>query len=467
VGHRLLGRARKPTEGSFDFTFFTPDANGNYSGKIDLHQQGGGYNGHFSWSHMRGDGDAFENVNDRLKITGRWSLDRQLHQWTRVWVHLPDHAAWTEQAAYEIDLGNGQKRTRYLPQRRYENGWVPLGVFDVQGVPAVSLSNKVTKATGVNVDDVAWDSVGFQPLDAKPKDFVVALGDSYSSGEGAGDYAAWSDHDGDDEEFRNGCHQSSNAWIRKTTLPGDGSSIGDRIAANSTGLDFHFLACSGAETKDVLPGGQGQFGLVSQLDSGYLDENTTLVTLSIGGNDMRFGDIITACALQGECQDKVLGGDSTGMLEASRERLASVLPQRLDAVIEQVSLRSPHARIVLVGYPRLFDIGATCILVSDLNMPWLNEVSDGLREVIAEASASPSPTAEVSFVDPQPTFQGRTLCTAESGLTGLVFDFTPGDKPFEVGKTYVSQQSVHPNISGSDMYARTVERELQEAQDSR
>jgi len=70
------------------------------------------------------------------------------------------------------------------------------------------------------------------------------------------------------------------------------------------GLDFHFLACSGAETQNLLPyytvgtpkpvnaegqtGRYGQAGTVSQLDAGYLDENTTLVTLSIGGNDMRF-----------------------------------------------------------------------------------------------------------------------------------------------------------------------------------
>lgn len=167
------GCARKATSGSFRFTFHTPDANDNYSGKIDLHQQGGGYNGHFSWSHMRGDRDPFDNVNDRLKITGRWSLDRALNQWTRVWVHLPDHAAWSEQAAYAIELGNGETRTRSLPQRRYKNSWVPLGVFNMRGVPAVSLSNKVTKDHRTNLDDVAWDAVGFEPLAAKPRDFVV------------------------------------------------------------------------------------------------------------------------------------------------------------------------------------------------------------------------------------------------------------------------------------------------------
>ncbi len=58
---------------------------------------------------------------------------------------------------------NGQSRTRYLPQRRYENVWVPLGVFLMNGTPSVSLSNKVTVDQGAKIDDIAWDAVGFQP----------------------------------------------------------------------------------------------------------------------------------------------------------------------------------------------------------------------------------------------------------------------------------------------------------------
>lgn len=456
------GCARKPTSGSFRFTFFSPDANGNYSGKIDLHQQGGGHNGHFYWSHMRADGDPFDNVNDRLKITGRWSLDRALNQWTRVWVHLPDHAAWTEQAAYSIELGNGQTRTRHLPQRRYANSWVPLGVFQMQGNPAVSLSNKVSKDHQVNVDDIAWDAVGFEPLAAKPKDFVVGLGDSYSSGEGAGAYAAWSDHDGDDADIRNGCHQSANSWIHKTRLPGDTSSIGEKAASRSAALDFHFLACSDAVTADVLPGGRGQYGLVSQLDSGYLDENTTLVTLSIGGNDMKFGPIVTTCVLALDCRDHVLDGDTTGALESSRQRLKDVLPTRLAEVLMEIKRRAPRASIALVGYPRLFDVGTDCILIGEGNRPWLNEIANGVSDVMrAAAAAASTPSQRVTFTDAQSTFAGHTLCTPVSAINGFVLEFTPGDKPLSLpDNSYVSQQSVHPNDYGTSLYARALESTL-------
>lgn len=456
--------ARKSTSGSFRFTFHTPDANGNYSGKIDLHQQGGGFNGHFYWSHMRGDRDPFDNVNDRLKITGRWSLDRALNQWTRVWVHLPDHAAWSEQAAYVIELGNGETRTRYLPHRRYKNSWVPIGVFNMRGVPAVSLSNKVTKDHRTNLDDVAWDAVGFEPLAAKPKDFVVGLGDSYASGEGAGAYAAWSDHDGDDEKIRNGCHQSANSWIHKTRLPGDTASIGEKTAARSAALDFHFLACSGAETGHLMPGGSGQYGLVSQLDSGYLDENTTLVTLSIGGNDMKFGPTIQTCINAVDCRNHVLEGDTLGVLEASRQRLKNVMPDRLTRTIAEIRRLAPNATIALVGYPRLFDIATDCILIGWANRDWLNEIADGLRDVLrTTATKADAPIRRVLFTDAQSRFAGHTLCTAQSGINGFVMDFTPGDLPFSLPDgNLVSQQSVHPNDFGTSLYARALEATLSE-----
>lgn len=461
------GCSRRSTQGSFQFEFFSPGANGSYSSKVDLHQQGGGFNAHFYWTHMRKSPDSVDNINDRLKIVGRWSLGQSLNQWTRVWVHLPDHAAWSEQAAYKIELGNGQTRTRYLPQRRYANTWVPIGVFQMNGVPAVSLSNMVTKNDGVNEDDIAWDAVGFQPLSAKPADFVVGLGDSFSSGEGAGDYAAWSDHDGDDSDTRNACHQSKDAWIRKLSLPSSGSpTIGSRESSIASSLDFHFLACSAAETKHLLPSnqsGSGQYGLVSQLDAGYLDENTTLVTLSVGGNDLRFGDIVLGCVNVGYCGDNVLANDSQGMYAATMSRLDTVLPNRLANVLSTIKLKAPNAKIVLVGYPRLFDAGTACMLISTQNQGWLNTVSNKLAQVMAAAAtAANEPSHRVIFADPQHAFQGRTLCTVNSGFNAIQPIVTPGDLPWGIwpGQTLASAESGHPNDAGTVLYSVAVQAAL-------
>ncbi|GAB2690850.1 hypothetical protein GCM10027071_00060 [Microbacterium marinum] len=487
----------RPSTGSFEFTFPFAEANGSYPAKIDVHQQGGGFNGHFYFARMHKE-NADINAGDRLKVTGEWSLGQSLNQWTRVWVHMPSYAAWTPQAGYTVTYGPNESQTRYLPQRRYANEWVPLGVFDVNGVPTVSMTNLVTDVNpedprGAGIDDVAWDAVAFEPLSSKPEHFVVALGDSYSSGEGAGAYEPWSDNNGNDAEKRNRCHQSDNAWVRKSTIPGETQSIGALSDASSSKMDFHFLACSGAESEHLLPyhsvagakpsngwgenGRFGQNGMVSQMDAGYLDENTTLVTLSIGGNDMHFAGVISECAGStvmpaghDNCSHKILSGDTDSIVVASEERLQSELPDSIDTVLNEVRLRAPNASIVLMGYPKLFETGSTCITVAAVNKGWLNELSDGIQDVMDSATdAVDSPSARAVSVSPQAAFAGKNLCVANgSGITGLEFGLTRGEPAvffagdFRIVSTQgvVSQTSVHPNNLGTDYFSSALEEAL-------
>ncbi|MCM2580141.1 GDSL-type esterase/lipase family protein, partial [Streptomyces meridianus] len=91
----------------------------------------------------------------------------------------------------------------------------------------------------------------------------VALGDSYSSGLGAGSYDSAS---GD-------CKRSN-------------ASYPALWAANNAPASFSFTACSGATTDDVLA---GQLGPVNS--------STGLVSMSIGGNDAGFADVMTTCVL--------------------------------------------------------------------------------------------------------------------------------------------------------------------------
>lgn len=470
---------KKTTQGSFQFQFYSPDSGGHYPGKIDLHQLGSGFNGHMYFTHMRKSGDTVNNLNNRLKITGTWTLGQALHQWTRVWIHVPDHAAWTDQAAYTINFGNGQSQTRYLQQKVYANQWIPIGVFAVDGVPSVSLSNISTTGVDADVDDVAWDAVGFQPLAAKPAHFVVALGDSFSSGEGAGAYYPSSDHDGTVAGARNACHQSTNSWTRKATLPGESSTIGALADARSASMDFQFLACSGAETENLLPyyttgslkptnldaqnGSVGQYGMVSQLDAGYLDANTTLVTLSIGGNDLRFVPIVQKCVLAGMCADIPLEGDYVGMEEASHARLESGIPLSVGLVIQYIQQKAPNAKIVLMGYPPLFSGGTGCILINDSNATWLNGLSAGLKDAMQEiAENRDSPAHRVTFADPTAHFNTHSMCnpTSGAGINSLLTTMTAGDQTWGIllpNTAPVSSESVHPNNMGTSLYAYALE----------
>ena len=498
---------RRATVGSFSLSFGSPNSYGLYPSKVDFHQQGGGFNGHFYFAHMQ------HSSKQQRHVTGTWDRGANLSgKWTRVWVHLPDYAGWTQQAGYTIDLGDGTTQKRYLPQRRYKNEWVSLGVFQMKGSPKVSLSNVLVdeSTTGriwadgrsqdiEGYDNVAWDAVGFQVLPGKPDDFVVALGDSYASGEGAGDYVPWSDNNGSNPKARNACHQSLNAWIRRTTLPGDSTSLGARADAVDDELDLQFLACSGGETENLLPyyhagsssaprnaegqtGRYGQFGTVSQLDAGYLDANTTLVTLSIGGNDMRFGPLLAACIIANfagtkddwrlaDCSPAVLEGDSLPAQAASKDRVDNELPGSLITVVQEVRRRAPNARIAIFGYPKLFETATSCVQINEVNKGWLNTLADDINAKISEVAAileaNDAPgSPEIFFVDTQAYFTGKNLCTGTgSGLTGLEFTAPPGEDPqfpwpwprIVVDDNYASQTSVHPNKNGTSFYARALE----------
>lgn len=487
------GCAQQASNGSFTFAF-GQNSTGQPIAKTDLHQLGAGFNAHFFFAHTRGSGDP---LGAGLSVVGKWTLDRSLQQWTRIYVHLPELAAWTQQAAYTIDLGNGQKQTRYLPQRVGTNKWVSLGVFQVSGTPSVTLSNRTFDGDGV--DDVAWDAVAFQPLPAKPKDIVVALGDSYSSGEGTGVYYAETDNNGQipdgatQNRFQNACHRSPDAWTRKAALPGNSTSVGQRADSHDVSMDYHMVSCSGAVTYNLLPRhsavsapvnsagrpGEGQYREVSQLDAGYLDASTTLVTLSIGGNDVEFGPTIEACVLPArDCmQDSPKDRPGVTRLDWSLSYTDQELTQDTLLVLREVKKKAPNARIVLMGYPVVVeqqnpsdfcsqDPSPSCEDPSQfcaMNIsPWeLNDIKTVSSNLAAKqqmlVQSARSEGINVSFVDTRSAFSGKSACAASSdrAINELILARTPGENQSRqwYGPYGPSAQSFHPNQLGTNLYA--------------
>ncbi|MER5702275.1 SGNH/GDSL hydrolase family protein [Micromonospora sp. NPDC002296] len=235
--------------GSFGLNFatFTQfDGDVVTPGKVDFHQIGAGFGGHFWFSHTY---KQAEKPNYR--VTGTWTIN-PTNAWTRVWVHMPDHGAHTRQADYAVRRPNGTVEHRIIPTQWESNKWVNLGVFDFTGTgtPKVELSNFTRDGTGVQ--DIAWDAIAVQPLPSKPRHFVVALGDSYSSGEGSGDYTRVSDQYGDDDANRNSCRRSPRAWSQQAVIPGAPGSIASLASGHNPAIDAQFVACSGAVTNNLL-----------------------------------------------------------------------------------------------------------------------------------------------------------------------------------------------------------------------
>jgi lysophospholipase L1-like esterase len=214
----------------------------------------------------------------------------------------------------------------------------------------------------------------------------VALGDSYASGTGAGSYG----NSGD-------CFRSANAYAP--------------LWASAHGASLTFAACSGADTADVLNG---------QVNA--LNASTTLVTISIGGNDVGFSDVVITCTL---------GSDSECLNRVNQARTAAqtTLPGRLDAVYSAIRSRAPSARVIVLGYPRLFS-ASFCWWFSTTKRTALNNAANELSAVIAARVAA----AGFSYEDVRDNFAGHEVCTSSAWIHGINFGMLV--------------ESYHPNATG-------------------
>ncbi|MFE0255663.1 SGNH/GDSL hydrolase family protein [Streptomyces sp. NPDC059010] len=449
------GHTCGPAESAGSFGFSFNNSNGTYPGKIDLHQIGAGFGDHFWFTHTR---EAGTSDGDRLLTTGTWKLGRSLDEWVRIMVHVPDHGAHTQQARYDIDTGSGTfTRHRYIGQEHGKNTWVSLGVYKVSGTPRVQLTSQTDDGTGD--DDVAWDAVAFQPIGAKPKQVVAILGDSYTSGEGAGAYSPESDkdYDEDDNSRWNACRRSDNSWSRKTTLPGYSSTIGTLTDDHSATLDVQNVSCSGAFTSQVTAGDpsewgwDGNFHEKSQLDSGVLSADTTLVGLTVGGNDAGFPVVMQQCATTGCPAEEDVHRD-----------IDTTMPKVEDA-LRQIHGAAPNAKIVLLGYPKIFNASSlTCVSgVGGAGMNRINAMADYMatqqKQLVATLKAANIP---VSYESPDADFEGRRACDDPEGINKIV-KAPQGDGDFDcsVGGTWcVSRESYHPNGVGTSAYAEAFRR---------
>lgn len=216
----------------------------------------------------------------------------------------------------------------------------------------------------------------------------VALGDSYASGTGAGDYGDSGD-----------CLRSANAYPNLWTN------------ANAP-ASFTFAACSGAVTEDVLNG---------QVNS--LSADTTLVTISIGGNDAGFVDVITDCTLGSDqgCIDRVAEAKSFG---------TGTLPGRLDNVYSAITSKAPNAEVYVLGYPRLYKVPGECSVgLSDTKRAAINDGADTLAAVTAERAAA----AGFTFVDMRSPFTGHEICSSDRWLHSLTWPVTNSYHPTQSG----------------------------------
>ncbi|MDF0371452.1 SGNH/GDSL hydrolase family protein [Streptomyces sp. NPDC000971] len=229
-----------------------------------------------------------------------------------------------------------------------------------------------------------------QPASAAGENYV-ALGDSYSSGVGAGSYTSES---GD-------CKRSTNAYPY----------LWKNANAPSS---FAFVACSGATTTSVS---SGQLGALSS--------STTLVSVTAGGNDVGFADVMQTCVLQSEatCVSRV---------NTAVTAIQNSLPGKLDSLYTGIRSRAPQAHVVVLGYPRFYKLSGTCIAgLTEAERGAINNASDVLNGVLAKRAANSGFTFS-SVVD---EFTGHELCSGDAWIHSVSIPVTNSYHPKAIGQS--------------------------------
>lgn len=284
---------------------------------------------------------------------------------------------------------------------------------------------------------------------------LVFIGDSYGSGEGAKDYDPATNEDGENSWWddlwgrtpppKNMCHRSGNAAFHQISEGWFGGQ-------NST-----FASCSGSRTSEYWGETQGN-DEQPQRDS--LDADTSLVVVSLGGNDMGFADVLMSCApVGGASVDDCIGHWSDPQdpddPDSSRwnQNLIALFGSEpgggsLGEVYADIRTRTADsAHVVVVGYPLIFDPDYDGLVFDNEQSTWMNErgveMNTRLRELAEHYG--------FTFIDPSEAFAGHGVGSDDPWI--LTFGFW-GDHRAQPPEAY------HPTARGQQAIAELIDEHL-------
>ena len=234
----------------------------------------------------------------------------------------------------------------------------------------------------------------------------VALGDSFASGTGTRSYIA----DGTSCQRSTYAYPSFIAAARRYTL--------------------NFRACSGAKIADVTN---------TQLSA--LSTATNYVSISVGGNDAGFADVLTTCALPW------WASNCDGAINGAQHYINTTMPGQLATLYAAIRARAPSAVVVVVGYPRIFN-GEDCNALT-----WFSRAEEArlnaTADLINAKTAATAAAAGFRFANPTTPFVGHAVCDSPEWLNGLSSPISESYHPNRSGHASGYTPTVSPQLTGA------------------
>jgi lysophospholipase L1-like esterase len=271
---------------------------------------------------------------------------------------------------------------------------------------------------------------------------IVAVGDSFMSGEGADDY-----YRGTNTPGSNQCRRASSAFAVEVAQAND--------------RDLLFLACSGATTTDLrlatpasgepqmpnspdgIAGGLRQLDALAAVMAAPDAPDIELVLVSIGGNDTGFSPIVQACLLPTDCSE------NEDLWVAKAESLETTLIE----TYEEIRSVAGDIPIVVVPYPEFISPRACDRLAGQGEFEFVVRFIDALNHTIHRAAKR----AGVLVANTSHTFEGWTQCDAEPAANLVVLSPPSGRNVLgRLGPGNWVHNSMHPHTKGHRLQAQAL-----------
>lgn len=296
----------------------------------------------------------------------------------------------------------------------------------------------------------------------------LALGDSYTSGEG----------DLGVDELGNKYYTTGSidaCHLSKRSYP---FLVGALWSVEPSQL--HSVACSGALIRNdyvadinTYHGQHGELWNAGQSYDTYVDQalqdyqpghipqiefvkkyQPSVITLTGGGNDVGFADVLAYCA--GDVAKAVIFGGDCDYVEGGK--LHQFLNDTIDSqfvltrnLIRNLRAADPTARIYYIGYPSFISDSSTCALNSGLltkpERQMINQAVSRLNNVIRLATEAEG----VRYVDIENSLVGGRLCEGSQYMSG-----TWDVGPIKILSGHLPSELFHPNAEGHQQMAQVI-----------
>lgn len=314
--------------------------------------------------------------------------------------------------------------------------------------------------------------LSLEPYETTRLDYL-ALGDSYSSGEGDIDRKSdGTSYYTQETDFKGGCHLSTRSYpfllrdyyhfdishMRSVACSGaelqpDFITTPDTYYGQSSRLrglsDADRKAKQEVSLQNFIPGNIPQLEFIKKY-------KPKIVTFTAGGNDIGFGRILQYCATP-VWENAVFTVNSDCGYAQDNSVLRSLLDDAIDSqydytklFINRIKLASPDTTVVIIGYPSFItsDNSSACEpnvgLLSKAEIRMINSEVVHMNNVLQRAAYDTG----VGFVNTTHSLDGGRMCEGSKYVTGLAdIGWNPEEYP---------RESFHPNHLGHQKIAQAI-----------